>query len=463
MKKIKNTIKYKYIFFLLMVLIIIFLKEGIYLKIKDNNFVNFLPNINFELNNNMNKNLTLIFNSRRLFINDINITSEYIHYIRPIKETKKTKNNLENNFKIKISSFLDRENQSINFFKLCAKEQLIDSKKYYLSQKPLISIILPSYNKENVIMKSIRSIQNQSFKNIEIIIVDDHSTDNSKKIYNYLLESEPRVRIFFHLKNMGVWRTRIDGLLYSKGKYIIYFDTGDLYADNYVLEDAFSLIEKYQLDSIRMLFKCFNNYTKIENSKKAPFPKNVEYNKIVYKKENVIKYNKEIFKSWGTLWTRLTKADILIKGLSLLSSRILNIYKNFWEDLWWNRIIDEVSYNLLIIKRYAYFYFINGKGEGTIKKTSKYEKDKMIHEFLYFLYFDLEFLPKNDNKKIIINKLRKYNNKKSVINLNNFLSKFYILDNIILILLKDPFVSINDKVFLRQLLNDSRKRQKNIY
>ena len=106
-------------------------------------------------------------------------------------------------------------------------------------------------------MKSIRSIQNQSFKNIEIIIVDDHSTDNSENIYNYLLESEPRVRIFYHLKNMGLWRTRIDGLLYSNVKYILFFDTGDLYSDNYVLEDSFNFIEKYHLDSVRMLFKIY--------------------------------------------------------------------------------------------------------------------------------------------------------------------------------------------------------------
>ena len=62
-----------------------------------------------------------------------------------------------------------------------------------------------------------------------------------------------------------------------------------------------------------------------------------------------------MFTDWGTLWTRLTKADILIKGLFLLNSRILNIYKNLWEDLWWNRIIDEVSYSLLIY----YFIYIN--------------------------------------------------------------------------------------------------------
>ena len=462
MNIIKKQKNYKYIFisFLLILLVMIFQKEKL---IQNNYYDNFLPKINCEVNNNKNINLKSIFKSRKLYINDMNITSEYIHYIRPIEDKIKIINNTTNISEIEVKSFLEREKQTINFSKLCVEEQLIDSTKYNLSDKPLISIILPSFNKENVIMKSIRSIQNQSFKNIEIIIVDDHSTDNSENIYNYLLESEPRVRIFYHLKNMGVWRTRIDGLLYSNGKYILFFDTGDLYADNYVLEDSFNLIEKYHLDSVRMLFKIFNNYKTIEDSKIAPFPINVEYNKIVYKKENIIKYNKEVFTDWGTLWTRLTKADILIKGLFLLNSRILNIYKNLWEDLWWNRIIDEVSYSLLIIKRYAYLYYTDGKGEGIIKVSTKEQKDKIIHEYLYFLYFDLQFLPKNDTKNIIINQLRNYNNtNNSIINLNNFLSKFDILDNFILILLKDPYVSIDNKKFLQELLNDSRKRQKNL-
>ena len=93
-------------------------------------------------------------------------------------------------------------------------------------------------------MKSIRSIQNQSLKNIEIIIVDDCSTDNTSNIFPYLLKTDPRVRIFTHLKNMGVWRSRIDGFLYSRGEYVIHFDVGDLYEDNLVLEDAYNIAKK---------------------------------------------------------------------------------------------------------------------------------------------------------------------------------------------------------------------------
>ena len=72
-----------------------------------------------------------------------------------------------------------------------------------------------------------------------------------QKIYKYLLETDPRIRIFYHLNNMGIWRTSIDGFLYSRAKYYIYFDAEDFYTDNYILEDAYNIIEKYELDSVR--------------------------------------------------------------------------------------------------------------------------------------------------------------------------------------------------------------------
>ena len=350
-----------------------------------------------------------------------------------------------------MNNFKNHEINYYNFSKLCIEEKLIDFNNYSSNYKPQISVILPSFNKENVLMKSIRSIQNQSFKNIEIIIVDDCSTDNSKVYYKYLLETDQRIRIFYHLKNMGVWRTRIDGLLYSRGKYVIFFDTGDLYSDNYVLEDSFNLVEKFNLDSVKMLFRPINNYNTIEFLNCFNFPEKENYNRIVYEKENIQSYSNKIFKNWLCIWNRLTRSDIYIEGLYLLNSTILNIYKNLWEDVWWNNLIDEVSNNLMIIKRYGYLYFFDNKGEGTPKPYTISNKDNLIHEFIYFLYFELNFLPKENNKEIIINKLRKYNNKTEIINLNCFISKFYILDNLLINLLNDFYVTSKDKNFLKKL------------
>ena len=296
-------------------------------------------------------------------------------------------------------------------------------------------------------MKSIRSIQNQSLKNIEIIIVDDCSTDNINIYYNYLLKTDPRIRIFYHLENMGVWRSRIDGYLYSNGKYVIHFDTGDLYEDNYVLEDAYNTIEKYKLDSIKMLFKIINNFTYIEKYK-LPIKFNRNNSKIIYK-PNIEKYNKKIFGNYTNIWNRLTRSSIYLKGLKLLNSYTLNIYKNLWEDIWWNKITDLVSYNFLTIDRYSYLYFKDGTGEGNFKKKG-INKDKIIQEFIYFLYFTLNLLPKRNNKKIIINKINQYYTS-SEINLNDFKTKFFILNDLLKALIKDRFVSINFPRYIKSI------------
>ena len=231
-----------------------------------NNFDHILPRIN--LDNKTIPTIEKIFKSRVLFISSANLTGEYIRYIGPINETEeeKTKKYSEEEIIISPQIFKKRKNQYdyIDFANLCLKEKLIDSNKIKYDNKPLISIILPSYNKEKMLLKSIRSIQNQSFKNIEIIIVNDCSTDNSKKIFEYLLETDPRIRIFHHLKNMGAWRSRLDGILYSRGKYIIAFDTDDLYEDNYILEDIYNLMEKYNLDSLKFLFRVIKNFEKLE-------------------------------------------------------------------------------------------------------------------------------------------------------------------------------------------------------
>ena len=162
------------------------------------------------LDNNDISSLDEIFNSRILYISDSNLTAEYIKYIRPInkeeEEEKYKRKYSENEVKISKDIFKKREDQYNykDFAKICLEERLIDSNKIEYDNKPIISVILPSYNKENVLIKSIRSIQNQSFKNIEMIIVNDCSTDNSMTIFKYLLETDPRIRLFNHLKNMGV-------------------------------------------------------------------------------------------------------------------------------------------------------------------------------------------------------------------------------------------------------------------
>ena len=63
--------------------------------------------------------------------------------------------------------------------------------------------------------------------------------------------------------------------------------------------------------------------------------------RIVYGPQNITNFNKEVFTYWGNIWNRLTRANIFIKGLYLLNDYVLNYYKNVWDDVWWNEIINS--------------------------------------------------------------------------------------------------------------------------
>ena len=417
------------------------------------NYDDILPKIS--LKNNSIPSIEDIFNSRELFIYDTYLTRDYIKFIRPIneiEEVKYKKKYSENEEIISPEFFKKRKDQYnyLDFAKLCLEEKLLDSNKIEYNKNPLISIILPTYNKENILIKSIRSIQNQSFKNIEIIIVNDCSTDNSTRLFSYLLDTEPRIRIFNQLKNMGVWKSRLNGILYSRGKYILLFDPGDLYEDNYVLEDAFNLIENYKLDSVKMIFRIIDSFDNlIESNIKFHVYNN---SKITYGTSNIEKFNNKVFDYWGNIWNRIVRNNIYIKGLYLLNNFVLNIYKNVWDDEWYNSIINKVSYSFLIVERVSYIYMMDLNGEGSPKKDTEIQKDKIIKEYLAILYFEHNLLPVNDNKRKIIKILKKYDNKYSSIKLNFIKTKFHVLYNLIYMLLKDPFVSKAYKIFLEKLL-----------
>ena len=241
-------------------------------------FIDILPRTNLSLNTPPSS-ITEIFSSREIYINENNLTNDYIKFIRKINQTEEK---IYSQILYPDKEFnevygMTRKDQYdvIDYYNICNNGTLIDNNIYTINQKdyPLISIVLPSYNKEKDLLRTVRSIQNQSFKNIEIIIVNDCSTDNSSKIFNLLLNTDPRIRVFHHIKNLGCWRSRMDGFLYSNGKYTLHFDTGDIFIDNYVLEDVYKIAEEYKLDSVRFSFQWVSRGNFSHNNFRKTFPK----------------------------------------------------------------------------------------------------------------------------------------------------------------------------------------------
>lgn len=98
--------------------------------------------------------------------------------------------------------------------------------------QPLISVIVPVYNAEQCIGKCVESIQSQTYENLEIILVDDCSTDNSLKLCKQYASKDPRLKIVEHPKNQGVSAARNSGIEISRGMYIAFVDSDDYLAPN---------------------------------------------------------------------------------------------------------------------------------------------------------------------------------------------------------------------------------------
>ena len=99
--------------------------------------------------------------------------------------------------------------------------------------KDLISIIVPIYNVEKYIKKCIDSIINQTYTNLEIILVDDGSPDNCGKICDKYKEKDDRIKVI-HKKNGGLSDARNAGIDIATGEYITFIDSDDYVAENYI-------------------------------------------------------------------------------------------------------------------------------------------------------------------------------------------------------------------------------------
>lgn len=97
----------------------------------------------------------------------------------------------------------------------------------YISKikQPLVSVILPTYNRAFLLPRSINSVLNQTYKNLELIVVDDNSTDNTKEIVKGL--KDKRIKYVQHKNNKGAAAARNTGINLSKGEYIAFQDSDD--------------------------------------------------------------------------------------------------------------------------------------------------------------------------------------------------------------------------------------------
>lgn len=123
-----------------------------------------------------------------------------------------------------------------------------------------ISIIIPVYNGEKYIERCIKSVINQTYSNIEIILINDGSTDNTLNIIKKYMNKEKRIILIDKL-NEGVSAARNQGIKKATGKYICFCDADDMYDEKYI-EIMYNTIKEKKTDVVRCNFKVIDNNNK---------------------------------------------------------------------------------------------------------------------------------------------------------------------------------------------------------
>ena len=121
-----------------------------------------------------------------------------------------------------------------------------------MEHKCLISVIVPVYNVELYLERCVDSIINQTYNNLEIILVDDGSPDKSGDLCDKLAKKDNRIMVY-HKKNGGLSDTRNYGVRNANGEYITFIDSDDYVAKDYI-EHLYSMIEEFNADIAAALF-----------------------------------------------------------------------------------------------------------------------------------------------------------------------------------------------------------------
>ena len=132
----------------------------------------------------------------------------------------------------------------------------------------LVSVIIPYYKKKEYITSSINSVLKQSYKNLELIIIYDDSNHEDLITLNKLKKKDKRIKIFINKKNIGAGLSRNKGIKLSKGKFIAFLDSDDLWSSNKLKKQIF-FMKKNKIKISHTSYYIINYNNKIIGQRKA--------------------------------------------------------------------------------------------------------------------------------------------------------------------------------------------------
>ena len=240
----------------------------------------------------------------------------------------------------------------------------------------LISIIIPVYNSKKYIEKCIDSLINQSYKNIEIIIIDDGSRDKSPSICRKLSKKDKRIKVFSKM-NGGTSSARNYGIKKSTGDYITFIDNDDYWDDKESLKRIVKQLKESNADIL--LFNSKNYY--MNTNKISTRTINLKRNEIINKDRNeALKIILENGVYARAVWTKMIKSS-LIKNNNIV-----------FEEGKRNEDTDFSAKLMMHAKSYDYYeevFHVYRKGHE-YAQTSKTVSLKSLNDLEYVLKSNIE-------------------------------------------------------------------------
>lgn len=258
-----------------------------------------------------------------------------------------------------------------------------------------VSVIVPIYNAEKKLKQCIESILIQTLKDIEIILVDDGSTDSSPEICDELSTRDGRI-IVIHKDNEGVAKARNDGLKRACGDYIIFSDAddfvpGDAYEKLYrkaVQTDADIVIGDVCLVKDNTKRSCHFYEKDFETNDKQLIDKLIMAD--FYRNYCPMPYRGKAEFGYGGPWNKLVKKELLDKNEIQFNSRLRGVY----DDILYTAYILFAARKVTYISKPVYDYYIYGDSI-----THKYKKDMLeINREIFTAWNDFLKQDKNMEK-----------------------------------------------------------------
>lgn len=230
-----------------------------------------------------------------------------------------------------------------------------------MKEQPQISIIVPVYNSEKYLEECIESVLNQSYKNIELILINDGSTDDSYNICKKYLKYDSRVKVI-DKENQGVSIARNEGIRISTGKYIIFMDSDDFWIGEDSLKE---IIESFRGEPDVALF---GSVKYLEKS-------NIFVNDM---HTNVTGENKiDIFNSFsrqgiflGGVWDKIIKRSLIVDNLIYFNNDLISS-----EDIDWNMEVIMKCKKVQVIDKVMYGYRKQNEASVTSRIRKKNIED----------------------------------------------------------------------------------------